>query len=118
MLRESVAAKAAELWLSGEPLTVARLKGAVSEVFGRHGLGQPEGGIVAPGEEGAVPHNSGSPDRVIRVGETLVVDLFPKGQMFADCTRTFCVGPVDESIARAHATVAEVLAWSHQASKV
>ena len=41
----------------------------------------------------------------LRAGESLVVDLYPRGRLFADCTRTFCVGEPPEALARAHALV-------------
>lgn len=103
-----------ELWVEGERLTVARLKQEVALVLARHGLEQPEGNLIAPGEEGSVPHNTGSPERVLRSGESLVVDLFPRGHLFADCTRTFCVGSPPESLARAHGEVMGVLEASRR----
>ncbi len=106
-----------ELWLGGERLTVRRLKSAVAELFASRGLSEPEGGIVAPGGEGAVPHNSGTPERTIRMRETLVVDLFPRGRMFADCTRTFCLGEPPEAVARAHAAALSTLRWSLGAAR-
>jgi Xaa-Pro aminopeptidase len=98
-----------ELWLEGERLRVARLKSEVAQRFASAGLEQPRGNIVAPGGEGGVPHTSGSADRVLRAGETLVVDLFPRGALFADCTRTFCVGEPPERVATAFAAVQEAL---------
>jgi len=98
-----------ELWLEGEPLRVARLRREIGLVFARLGLEQPEGNIVAPGEEGVVPHNAGTPERILRAGETLVVDLYPRGELFADCTRTFCVGAVPPAVATAHLAVREAL---------
>jgi Xaa-Pro aminopeptidase len=96
-----------QLRLAGDPLTVARLRSEVARVFALHGCEQPRGNILAPGEEGAVPHSSGTPERVLRAGEPLVVDLYPRGPrgLFADCTRTFCVGEPPEAFARAHAAV-------------
>ena len=103
-----------ELWSEGERLTVARLKRAVALGFAAAGLSEPRGNIVAPAEEGGVPHNAGTPDRVLRAGEALVVDLFPRGRLFADATRTFCVGPVPEPLAHAHAAVRAALEQAHR----
>lgn len=100
---------AGELWLAGERLTVARLRLEVAGALVPFGLEQPEGNIIAPGEEAALPHNTGTPDRVLRAGEPLVVDLFPRGWIYADCTRTFCVGPPPEALAAAYAVVLEAL---------
>ena len=102
------------LRLEGEPLTVARLRAAAGNALAAHGLEQPQGNIIAPAEEGAVPHTTGTPERVLRPGESLVVDLFPKGQLFADLTRTFCVGQPPEPLARAHAAVRDALELSHR----
>lgn len=98
-----------ELWLQGERLTVARLRREVARTLAAFELEQPEGNLVAPGEEGAVPHNTGTPERVLRPGESLVVDLFPRGWLYADCTRTFCVGRPPEALKAAHATVLAAL---------
>lgn len=98
-----------ELWLEGERLTVARLRSEVGQVLAAHGLEQPKGNILAPGEEGGVPHSTGTPDRVLRAGESLIVDLFPRGALFADCTRTFCVGEPSPGLRRAHALVLAAL---------
>lgn len=102
-----------ELWVEGGRLTVARLRAEVGRVLAGRGLEQPRGNIIAPAEEGGVPHSSGTPDRVIRAGESLVVDLYPKGRLFADCTRTFCVGEPPEALVRAHAHVRAALEEAH-----
>jgi Xaa-Pro aminopeptidase len=102
-----------ELWLQGERLTVARLRAEVANVFAARGLEQPRGNIIAPAEEGGVPHSAGTPERVLKAGESLVVDVFPRGRLFADCTRTFCVGEPPEPLARAHAAVHDALEEAH-----
>jgi len=105
-----VLAEAGDLRWRGEPLTVGRLRREVFRVIADHGLEQPESNIIAPGEEGAAPHSMGTDSRVLRTGESLIVDLFPRGWMFADCTRTFCVCEPPEALAAAHAAVAGALA--------
>ncbi len=112
MLAGSSVRDSGELWLHDERVTVARVKGAAAQVFAAHGLEQPESSVVAPGEEGATGHSTGTPDRVLRAGESVVVDLFPRGLLFADCTRTFCVGEPPEDLARAHRLVLEALETS------
>jgi Xaa-Pro aminopeptidase len=99
-----------ELWLAGERLKVGRLRLEIARTLAAFGLEQPVGNIVAPAEEGAVPHSAGDDERVLRAGESLVVDLYPRGWIFADCTRTFCVGPPPEPLAAAHAALMRVLA--------
>jgi len=97
------------LELGGEALTVGRLRREIALVLAHHRLEQPEGNIVAPAEEGAVPHTSGSDPRPLRPGESLIVDLFPRRRLFADVTRTFCVGPPSDELAAAHAAVRRAL---------
>ena len=112
MLAGSSPRERGELWLAEERLTVARVKVRAAEVFAGHGLEQPESSIVAPAEEGATGHSTGTPERVLRAGESVVVDLFPRGLLFADCTRTFCVGEAPDTLVRAHALVREALELS------
>jgi Xaa-Pro aminopeptidase len=110
------AAAAGELWLEGERLTVGRLRAEVARVMAAHGAEQPRGNIVAPGYESAVPHSAGTDERPLRAGEPLVVDLYPRGawrdrpSLFADCTRTLCVGEPPRAVVRAHAAVLAALA--------
>lgn len=108
-LAGSTVRKGGELWSGGERLTVAAVKAAAAAVFAEWGLEQPESSIVAPAEEGATGHSTGTPERVLRAGESIVVDLFPRELLFADCTRTFCVGEAPEALARAHGLVRKAL---------
>lgn len=117
MLAASERGQRSLLQLNSEPLTVSRVRAEVFRVLSGHGLEQPEGNLIAPAEEGAVPHSAGTDERVLRAGESLVVDLFPRGRLFADCTRTFCVGEPPELLAKAHALVLEALERSRRAAK-
>ncbi|HWM90750.1 MAG TPA: M24 family metallopeptidase [Thermoanaerobaculia bacterium] len=102
-----------ELWLAEERLTVDRLRSEAGLALSARGLEQPKGNIVAPAEEGGVPHSAGTPDRVLRAGESIVVDLYPRGVLFADCTRTFCVGEPPTDLRRAHDLVLTALERAH-----
>ena len=106
-----------ELWLDGERLTVARLRGQIGQALAARGLEQPKGNLVAPAEEGGVPHSAGTQERVLREGESLVVDIYPRGAMFADCTRTFCVGEPSPALRRAHDLVLAALLRAHERAK-
>ena len=106
-----------ELWLEEERLTVARVRAEAGQALAARGLEQPKGNLVAPAEEGGVPHSAGTQDRVLRAGESLVVDIYPKGAMFADCTRTFCVGEPSPALRRAHDLVLAALLRSHDRAK-
>ena len=66
--------------------------------------------IVGSGPNGAVPHHH-SGERVIKPGETVVVDL---GGMlrgfYSDCTRTFATGPLGPELEEAYELCREVQA--------
>ena len=109
LLAASTTTDTGALVLEGEPLAVGRLRSEIARTLSERGLEQPWGNIVAPAEEGAVPHNSGTDDRQLRAGESLVVDVFPKSRLAADCTRTFCVGEPSDPLARGHAEVLAAL---------
>ncbi|MBI4199829.1 MAG: aminopeptidase P family protein [Chloroflexi bacterium] len=61
--------------------------------------------IVASGPNGALPHHRAG-DRAIQEGEPVVVDMGARYQGYcSDLTRTFVVGPVDETFRRIYTTV-------------
>lgn len=117
LLAASVSTSDGALLVEGEPLSVARLKVEIARIFAGAGLEQPRGNIVAPGGEGGVPHNAGTAERILRAGETIVVDLFPRGGLFADCTRTFCVGEIPAPVAAAHSAVRAALALARREAR-
>jgi Xaa-Pro aminopeptidase len=101
------------LELDGEALKVARLRDEVAKVLSHHGCEQPKGNIIAPAEEGGVPHSTGTQDRVLRAGESLIVDLYPRGTLWSDCTRTFCVCAPSETLRHAWTAVRDALETAH-----
>ena len=105
-----------ELTYGGEPLTAGRLRMEIAGIFVERGLEEPEGNIVAAGVQAAVPHNRGDDRVILRARESIVVDLFPFRDVFADCTRTFCVGEPPERLLNAHRTVEESLMTAHRAA--
>jgi Xaa-Pro aminopeptidase len=104
-----------ELRLDGRRLEVGDLRREVGRALADRSLDQPEGNIVAAGVEGAVPHTVGDSRRVLRSGESIVVDLYPRGWMFADCARTFCVGEPPTALVQAHEAVRRRLAEARSA---
>jgi Xaa-Pro aminopeptidase len=79
----------------GSPLTVGDVKREVLRSLFESGLEDPEGMIFAIGRDAGVPHSAGNPDDPLRLGETIVFDLFPReagGGYFHDMTRTFSIG--------------------------
>ena len=108
MLR-SADANGSGLVLDGEPLTVERVKVAISQAFMDNGAASDDF-IVAWGEQGARGHDMGSGQ--IQAGTPVVVDLFPKDKesaCYADMTRTFVVGEPPEEIVEWHRLVKEAV---------
>jgi Xaa-Pro aminopeptidase len=106
--------RAGELVLGGELLRIARLREAVRLEFALRGLSEPHGNILAPGSAAGVPHTQGESAHVLHVGEPLVVDLYPRGEIFSDCTRTFCVGEPAEAFRDAYEAVLAALGQAHE----
>jgi Xaa-Pro aminopeptidase len=79
----------------GRPLTIADVKGKINLWLAEAGVENPEGTIFAIGRDGGVPHSSGNPEDVLRLGSPIVFDIFPcevGGGYFFDFTRTWCLG--------------------------
>jgi Xaa-Pro aminopeptidase len=113
LLRRAASERSAQngngLEVDGEPLTVERVKAAMSQVFAAHGT-TADDFIVAPGPQGAVGHDMGSGP--IEAGVPIVIDIWPRDNesfMFCDMTRTFVVGDVPEDVQRWHALSREAL---------
>lgn len=60
-----------------------------------------EGMIVAQGRDAGVPHNAGKEREVVKLGKTIVFDIYPQelgGGYFFDFTRTICFGYAPKNI--------------------
>jgi Xaa-Pro aminopeptidase len=98
-----------DLVLDGEPLTVERVKSAMTATFAAHDTTADEY-IVAPGAQGAVGHDMGSGP--IRAGVPIVVDIWPRDNasaVYTDMTRTYVVGDVPDDVREWHRLVKEAL---------
>jgi Xaa-Pro aminopeptidase len=98
-----------QLLLDGEPLTVERVKAAMSATFTAHDA-TAEDFIVAPGAQGAVGHDMGSGP--IPPNTPIVVDIWPRDNASAvhtDMTRTFVVGDVADDVREWHRLCKEAL---------
>lgn len=79
----------------GSPLTIADVKAKINLWLAERGAENPRGVIFAIGRDSAVPHSSGNPNDLLRLGETIIFDIFPceaGGGYFYDFTRTWCLG--------------------------
>lgn len=84
----------------GEPVRIRDVKSQINLWLAQRGAENPEGTIFAIGHDAGVPHSSGNPEDPLRLGETIVFDIFPcegGGGYYYDFTRTWCLGyaPVD-----------------------
>ncbi len=95
----------------GSPLTIGDVKSRISLWLAEEGLEAPEGFIFATGRDAGVPHSSGTPDDWLRLGQTIVFDIYPcegGGGYFYDFTRTWCLGEAAPEIRRTYDEVLEV----------
>ncbi|MBC8504550.1 MAG: aminopeptidase P family protein [Chloroflexi bacterium] len=85
----------------GEPLTIGDVKKRINLWLAMEGAENPEGTIFAIGRDAGVPHSSGNPDDLLRLGQTIIFDIFPceaGGGYFYDFTRTWCLGYAPEDV--------------------
>jgi Xaa-Pro aminopeptidase len=93
---------------NGEPLTVGNVKGHINLWLAELGAENPEGTIFAIGHDAGVPHSSGNPADPLRLGQTIVFDIFPceaGGGYFYDFTRTWCLGYAPDDVIALYDTV-------------
>jgi len=79
----------------GSPLTIADVKGKISMWLAERGAADVEGTIFAIGRDAGIPHSIGTPEDLMRLGQTIVFDIFPAeagGGYFYDFTRTWTLG--------------------------
>jgi Xaa-Pro aminopeptidase len=85
----------------GVPLTIGDVKLRINLWLAERGVENPEGTIFAIGRDAGVPHSSGTPTDAIRLGQTIVFDIFPceaGGGYFYDFTRTWCLGYATDDV--------------------
>ena len=79
----------------GDPLTIGEVKSRINLWLAEGGAENPEGTIFAIGHDAGIPHSTGNPEDVLRLGQTIVFDIYPceaGGGYFYDLTRTWCLG--------------------------
>ncbi len=79
----------------GSPLTVADVKSRINLWLAELGAENPEGTIFAIGRDAGIPHSAGTPTDLLRLGQTIVFDIYPceaGGGYFYDFTRTWSLG--------------------------
>lgn len=98
------------LLVDNRPLTLGDLKRLVSSEISRLGMLEDHDTILSQGRDAGIPHSRGDASARVRPSVPIVLDIFPADRetgYFFDLTRTFCVGPIPEELARIHADVLE-----------
>lgn len=79
----------------GSPLTIGDVKGKIALWLAERDAVDVEGLIFAIGRDAGVPHSAGDPTDLMKLGQTIVFDIFPAekgGGYFYDFTRTWSLG--------------------------
>jgi Xaa-Pro aminopeptidase len=85
----------------GEPVTIGAVKRLINLWLAEAGVENPKGAIFAQGRDAGIPHSAGNARTQIRLGQTIVFDLFPSevgGGYFYDFTRTWCLGYASDEV--------------------
>jgi len=95
----------------GKPLTIGAVKAKINFWLAERGVENPEGTIFAIGSDAGVPHSVGTASDPIRLGKTIIFDIFPcevGGGYFYDFTRTWCLGYAPDAEQKLYDQVREV----------
>jgi Xaa-Pro aminopeptidase len=79
----------------GSNLTIDDVKRKIDLWLAESGAENPHGTIFAIGHDAGVPHSTGNPTDLVRLGQTIVFDIFPceaGGGYHYDFTRTWSLG--------------------------
>ncbi len=79
----------------GSPLTIGDVRSRINLWLAELGAENPEGCIFAIGRDAGVPHSAGTDSDLLRLGQTIVFDIYPceaGGGYFYDFTRTWSLG--------------------------
>ncbi len=80
---------------NGSPLTVGDVHSKIRLWVAEQGAELPSGFIFAIGRDAGVPHSAGTPTDLIKLGQTIVFDIYPAeagGGYYYDFTRTWSLG--------------------------
>ena len=95
----------------GKSLTIAEVKSRINLWLAEQGAENPEGTIFSIGRDAGVPHSSGNPDDLLRLGQTIIFDIFPceaGGGYYYDFTRTWCLGYAPDEVQAVYEDVLKV----------
>ncbi len=95
----------------GSPVTIGEVKRKINLWLAEHGAENPEGTIFAIGRDAGVPHSTGTASDALRLGQTIVFDIYPceaGGGYFYDFTRTWCLGYAPDPVQKIFDDVKQV----------
>ncbi len=95
----------------GAPVTIGKVKRLINLWLAEAGAENPEGTIFAIGHDAGVPHSTGTTADPIRLGQSIVFDIYPceaGGGYFYDFTRTWCLGYAPAEVQKAYDQVLSV----------
>jgi len=104
----------------GEPLTIGEVKAFIRSRIYALGMEEDHDTIFAQGRDAGVPHNSGTPDMPLRLGQAIVFDIFPRigSGYFHDMTRTWCFGYATDEVQATWNQVKEIFDITMAAAQV
>jgi Xaa-Pro aminopeptidase len=117
---EEVVDEARRMLRERRGLRLGELKEMISFEIARRGMVEDHETICSFGRDAAIPHSRGNPEDIVVPSVPLVLDIFPSDRQsgyFFDLTRTFCLDPIPEELARLHADVMEAFERSRDAMK-
>jgi len=95
----------------GTALTVGDVHKKIRLWVAERGAALPQGFIFATGHDAGVPHSTGDPEALIRLGQTIIFDLYPAeagGGYFYDFTRTWSLGYATPEAQKLYGQVREI----------
>ncbi len=95
----------------GSPLTVGDVQARIRLWVAERGAELPEGFIFSIGRDAGVPHSTGNPADLMRLGQTIIYDIYPAergGGYFYDFTRTWSLGYASPEAQELHGQVQEI----------
>lgn len=93
------------------PVTIGEVKNLINLWLAEQGVENPEGTIFAIGRDAGVPHSVGNPTDPLRLGQTIVYDIYPcqaGGGYFYDFTRTWSLGYATDEVQALYDQVKQV----------
>jgi Xaa-Pro aminopeptidase len=96
---------------NGQPLKLGEVKAMIRLWVAERGAELPEGFIFSIGRDAGVPHSIGNPEDLMRLGQTIVYDIYPAevgGGYFYDFTRTWSLGYASPEALELYGQVKEI----------